>query len=146
MGQPEYGRTVHPNCNQSNGCCRVCGEGQAHCNASYPNIPSRAVPFQYEKLRDILAFTQIRELYGIMGSQIRLFLFANRRPAFQKYFAFKVGGATFYINLVRSCVSDSPKHALCLRRLCKNWFLSCEREGSLYRITLTTPLYCSEDV
>jgi hypothetical protein len=75
------------------------GKQRLICNGMYPNLFLEAMPFRYERLRDILAFTQ-------QGSSMATwdlksgYYHVPIHPDAQKYFCFKVEGVTFYFKVL----------------------------------------------
>lgn len=75
------------------------GKQRLICNMRYPNLFLEALPFKYERIRDILAFTQ-------QGSSMATwdlksgYYHVPIHPDAQKFFGFKVGGITFYFKVL----------------------------------------------
>jgi hypothetical protein len=75
------------------------GKDRLICNMKYPNLFLEALPFRYERLRDILGFTK-------QGSYIATwdlksgYYHVPIHPEFEKYFGFKIGGITFYFKVL----------------------------------------------
>ncbi|GAQ91116.1 DNA/RNA polymerases [Klebsormidium nitens] len=64
------------------------------CNDRYLNLFLTSIPFQYEKLRDVLNFTD-QGSYVSTADLKSGYFHVPVHPAYWKYFAFKVGGVTF---------------------------------------------------
>jgi hypothetical protein len=69
------------------------------CNAKYPNLFLEALPFRYEKLRDILAFTHHGSFMATWDLKSGYFHDPIHKD-FWKYFCFKVGGIVFYFKVL----------------------------------------------
>jgi hypothetical protein len=65
----------------------------------YPNLFLEAMPFKYERLRDILAFTQKGSSMATWDLKSGYY-HVPIHPDAQKYFCFKVGGVTFYFKVL----------------------------------------------
>jgi hypothetical protein len=75
------------------------GKQRMIVNGRVTNAFLRALPFRYEKLRDILAFTEQGSFMATWDLKSGYF-HVPMHPAYQKYFAFKVGGITFYFKVL----------------------------------------------
>jgi hypothetical protein len=86
------------------------GKQRLICNMRYPNLFLEALPFKYERLRDILAFTQQGSLMASWDLKSGYYRVPIHKDA-QKYFCFKVGGLIFYFKvlLLRLCLVKSNR-------------------------------------
>jgi hypothetical protein len=75
------------------------GKERLIVNARVLNAFLRALSFRYQKLRDILAFTERGSFMATWDLKSGYF-HVPIHPAFRKYFAFKVGGITFYFKVL----------------------------------------------
>jgi hypothetical protein len=69
------------------------------CNARYLNMFLESLPFRYERLKDILAFTEEGSFMATWDLKSGYF-HVPIHPKFRKYFAFRVGGVTFAFNVL----------------------------------------------
>lgn len=77
------------------GVVESAGKLRLICNDRYLNLFLKPIPFQYEKLRDILSFTLENGFMATADLKSGYF-HVPVHPAFWKYFAFKVFGRTFF--------------------------------------------------
>jgi hypothetical protein len=75
------------------------GKQRLIINEKYVNLFLEDLPFQYERLRDILAFTEEGSCMATWDLKSGYF-HVPIHPKFRKYFAFKVGGFTFTFNVL----------------------------------------------
>jgi hypothetical protein len=75
------------------------GKQRLIINEKYVNLFLEDLPFQYERLRDILAFTE-RGSYMATWDLKSGYFHVPIHPRFRKYFAFRVGGITFVFNVL----------------------------------------------
>jgi hypothetical protein len=75
------------------------GKQRVICNGKYVNIFLEELPFQYERLRDILTFTEQGSYMATWDLKSGYF-HVSIHPRFRKYFAIKVGGITFAFNVL----------------------------------------------
>jgi hypothetical protein len=69
------------------------------CNMKYPNIFLEDLPFQYERLRDILSFTKEGSYMATWDLKFGYF-HVPIHPKYRKYFAFRIDGITFAFNVL----------------------------------------------
>jgi hypothetical protein len=75
------------------------GRDRLILNGRYLNLFLEALPFKYEKLRDILGFTKERSFMASWDLKSGYF-HVPIHPAFWKYFCFKVGGVVFHFKVL----------------------------------------------
>jgi hypothetical protein len=75
------------------------GKDRLILNGRYVNLFLEALPFRYEKLRDILAFTKQGSFLATWDLKSGYF-HVPIHLAFRKYFAFKIGETTFYFKVL----------------------------------------------
>jgi hypothetical protein len=75
------------------------GKDRLICNARYPNLFLEALPFRYEKLRDLLAFTKHGSFLATWDLKFGYF-HVPIHPDYRKYFCFKIGGIVFYFKVL----------------------------------------------
>lgn len=75
------------------------GKERLICNSCYPNLFLQALPFRYERLRDILAFTKEGSFMASWDLKAGYY-HVPIHPAFRKYFGFRVGKRVFQFNVV----------------------------------------------
>jgi hypothetical protein len=75
------------------------GKQRLIINGKYVNLFLENLPFKYESLRDILAFTE-EGSYMATWDQKSGYFHVPIHPNYRKYFAFKVGGITFAFNVL----------------------------------------------
>jgi hypothetical protein len=75
------------------------GKDKLICNAKYPNLFLEALPFRYEKLQDLLAFTKHGSFLATWDLKSGYF-HVPIHPAYWKYFCFKIGGIVFYFKVL----------------------------------------------
>lgn len=81
------------------GVAESAGKLRLICNARYINLFLESLPFRYERLRDILTFTQEGSFMATWDLKSGYF-HVPIHPKFRKYFAFRVGGVTFAFNVL----------------------------------------------
>jgi hypothetical protein len=81
------------------GVVESAGKQRMIVNGRVVNAFLKALPFRYEKLWDILAFTEQGSFMATWDLKSGYF-HVPIHPAFQKYFAFKVNGITFYFKVL----------------------------------------------
>jgi hypothetical protein len=81
------------------GVAESAGKQRLICNARYINLFLESLPFRYERLRDILAFTEEGSYMATWDLKSGYF-HVSIHPKFRKYFAFRVGGVTFAFNVL----------------------------------------------
>lgn len=77
------------------GVVESAGKERLICNDRYVNAFLKPIPFEYEKLRDVLAFTQQNSFMATADLKSGYF-HVPIHPAYWKYFAFRVGGTVFF--------------------------------------------------
>jgi hypothetical protein len=75
------------------------GKDRLICNGMYINLFLEALPFKYERLRDLLAFTKHGSFIATWDLKSGYF-HVPIHPAYYKYFGFKIGGVTFYFKVL----------------------------------------------
>jgi hypothetical protein len=75
------------------------GKDRLICNMKYVNLFLEALPFKYERLRDLLAFTK-RGSYLATWDWKSGYFHVPIHPEFCKYFCFRIGGVTFYFKVL----------------------------------------------
>jgi hypothetical protein len=81
------------------GVVESAGKPRAICNAMYPNLFLEALPFRYERLRDILAFIDKGSYMATWDLKSGYFHVPVHRD-FWKYFCFKIGNIIFYFKIL----------------------------------------------
>jgi hypothetical protein len=81
------------------GIANSAGKQRLICNGRYPNLFLEALAFRYERLRDILAFTQQGSSMATWDLKSGYYHVPIHEDA-QKYFCFKVGGIVFYFKVL----------------------------------------------
>jgi hypothetical protein len=75
------------------------GKQRLILNARYANLFMKALPFRYERLRDILGFT--KACYFMSNRDLKSgYYHVLIHPKYRKYFGFKVGDQVFQFNVV----------------------------------------------
>jgi hypothetical protein len=75
------------------------GKDRLILNGMYLNLFLEALPFRYEKLRDILAFTKHGSYMASWDLKSGYF-HVPIHPAYWKYFGFRIGGVIFYFKVL----------------------------------------------
>jgi hypothetical protein len=75
------------------------GKERLICNAKYPNLFLEALPFRYERLRDLLAFTEQGSFMATWDLKSGYFHIPIHRD-YWKYFCFRIGGIVFYFKVL----------------------------------------------
>jgi hypothetical protein len=81
------------------GVVESAGKFRLICNARYLNLFLENLPFKYQKLRDILAFTEEGSYMATWDLKSGSF-HVPIHPRYRKYFAFRVGNLTFAFNVL----------------------------------------------
>ncbi|GAQ87420.1 reverse transcriptase [Klebsormidium nitens] len=81
------------------GVVESAGKERLICNDRYVNAFLEQIPFEYEKLRDILAFT-LRGFFMATADLRSGYFHVPIHPAYWKYFAFKVGKTVFFYKVL----------------------------------------------
>ncbi|GAQ90096.1 hypothetical protein KFL_005990025 [Klebsormidium nitens] len=81
------------------GVVESAGKERLICNNRYVNVFLEQIPFEYEKNRDILTFTR-QGFYMATADLKSGYFHVPIHPAYWKYFAFKVGGKTFFYKVL----------------------------------------------
>jgi hypothetical protein len=92
--RPEPPVVIHPM-----GVVDSAGKDRMIVNGRYLNLFLEALPFRYERLRDVLAFTKEGSFMATWDLKSGYFHLPIHKD-FQKYFGFKVGGVTFYFKVL----------------------------------------------
>jgi hypothetical protein len=87
------------NSHQSNGVVDSAGKDRLILNGRYLNLFLEALPFRYEKLRDVLAFTKPGSFLATWDLKSGYY-HVPIHPDYRKYFGFKIGGITFYFKVL----------------------------------------------
>jgi hypothetical protein len=75
------------------------GKDRLICNMKYVNLFLKALPFKYERLRDLLAFTKQGSYLATWDLKSGSF-HVPIHPEFRKYFCFRIGGVTFHFKVL----------------------------------------------
>lgn len=75
------------------------GKPRLICNARYPNLFLETLPFRYERLRDVLAFTKEGSFMASWDLKSGYY-HVPLHPDFRRFFGFRVGGRVFQFNVV----------------------------------------------
>jgi hypothetical protein len=75
------------------------GKDRLIWNGRYVNLFLEALPFRYEKLRDVLAFIKQGSFLATWDLKSGYF-HVPIDPAYRKYFCFKIGSITFYFKVL----------------------------------------------
>jgi hypothetical protein len=81
------------------GVAESAGKLRLICNVRYINLFLESLPFRYERLRDILTFTEEGSYMATWDLKSGYF-HVPIHPKFWKYFALRVGGVTFAFNVL----------------------------------------------
>jgi hypothetical protein len=92
--KPEPPVVIHPM-----GVVDSAGKDRMIVNGRYLNLFLEALPFRYERLRDVLTFTKQGSFMATWDLKSGYFHLPIHKD-FQKYFGFKVGGITFYFKVL----------------------------------------------
>lgn len=92
--RPEAPVLIHPM-----GVVDLAGKDRMIANDRYLNMFLEALPFRYERLRDILAFTKRGSFMATWDLKSGYFHIPIHKD-YQKYFCFKVGGIIFYFKVL----------------------------------------------
>jgi hypothetical protein len=91
---PEEALVINPM-----GVVESAGKFRLICNARYINLFLQSLPFKYQKLRDILAFTE-EGSFMVTWDLKSGYFHVPIHPKYRKYFAFRIGGVTFAFNVL----------------------------------------------
>lgn len=94
---PESGEPpeiIHPM-----GVVESAGKERLICNDRYLNIFLKQIPFQYDKLRDVLAFT-LPGSFMATGDLKSGYFHVPIHPAYWKYFGFRIGKKVFFYKVL----------------------------------------------
>jgi hypothetical protein len=92
--EPELPIIIHPM-----GVVDSAGKDRMIVNGRYLNLFLEALPFRYERLRDILAFTKKGSFMATWDLKSGYFHIPIHKD-FRKYFCFRVGGIIFYFKVL----------------------------------------------
>jgi hypothetical protein len=81
------------------GVVESAGKQRAICNAMYPNLVLEALPFTYERLKDILPFIK-KGSYMATWDLKSGYFYVPIHKDYWKYFCFKVGNTIFYFKIL----------------------------------------------
>jgi hypothetical protein len=113
------------------------GKDRMIANDGYLNLFLEALPFRYERLRDVLAFAKKGSFMSMWDLKSGYFHIRIHKD-YQKYFCFRVGGIVFYFKVLcfgfaQACyVSTKVMH-------CKSRPSNLEREGFRFQIISMIP-------
>jgi hypothetical protein len=83
----------------SMGVVKSAGKDRLICNDMYLNLFLEALPFKYEKLRDLLAFTKRGSFLATWVLKSGYF-HVPIHPDYRKYFCFRIGSIVFYFKVL----------------------------------------------
>lgn len=81
------------------GVVESAGKERLICNDRYLNAFLKQIPFEYEKLRDVLSFTE-RNSFMATADLKSGYFHVPIHPAYWKYFAFRVGSTVFFYKVL----------------------------------------------
>lgn len=98
------------------GVVESAGKERLICNDRYVNAFLKLIPFEYEKLRDLLSFTQ-QGSYMATADLKSGYFHVPIHPAHWKYFRLKWARLS---SSIKCCASDSHRPASCSPKSCKS--------------------------